>query len=428
MLAGEGAFCPVVLINHTFPAVHNGHPSYPPPPSLIFSPSSFYLQQPPLQPPPPPSSEQTNGRPSLRPPFPPEADADAGASIHDLLPHRRVFAGPLLRAFAPPARSTYPSCSTRTDSLIRPSPSCTQSSPSSTARRMCLLRVMPLPSPIGAASGAAGGSRFVLLPPHASSFSILRFHVCSASPGAYPPQVVSRPPPLSRLPHRPLHGASLLATSSYTAWLRAFSSARTPSHPIHPHPIASSTLRHVASCPFRVVPPLLPAPVPALLILLRPPTSHHVLPRVVSLPPTLRYIASSFQCFPTLFFPVPVLFTCLLHPTSLPLCARPRSPSARSARFAPAHSTPHPCLLHVPSIILPPSPRIPLLLPVLLSAPLLYLMLTHALTLVPAAILLQAGMIKNKLLKLTGESIKIAQDAVAGMETSILEADLANEQ
>ncbi|KAJ7081518.1 hypothetical protein C8R44DRAFT_823533, partial [Mycena epipterygia] len=32
---------------------------------------------------------------------------------------------------------------------------------------------------IGAASGTAGGSRFVLLPPHPSSCSILRFHVCS---------------------------------------------------------------------------------------------------------------------------------------------------------------------------------------------------------------------------------------------------------
>ncbi|KAJ7101045.1 hypothetical protein C8R44DRAFT_809376, partial [Mycena epipterygia] len=35
---------------------------------------------------------------------------------------------------------------------------------------------------IGAASRAAGGSRFVLLPPYPSSCSILRFHFCSASP------------------------------------------------------------------------------------------------------------------------------------------------------------------------------------------------------------------------------------------------------
>ncbi|KAJ7120132.1 hypothetical protein C8R44DRAFT_877593 [Mycena epipterygia] len=248
----------------------------------------------------------------------------------------------------------------------------TRSPPLSLLRARPFLLLHPDREPghdeIVAASGAPGGSRFLV----ASLF--LRF---------YPPF------------H--LHDASLLATSSYTTWLRASSSASSLSS--NPFP----STRVVCPSPHRVGPPLLPVPVSG------PPASPlarrlHAAYR----PASCRshrlhsYIASSFQCFPSRSSPSSLSpSSCLFHPTSSPLCVRPCPPSAR---FAPdAARCIHVCFMRVPSSLPPSAPPSP--------------PLTHT--------ALQADKMKNKL---TGEVQQIAQAATEATDMSSREADFATTQ
>ncbi|KAJ7101087.1 hypothetical protein C8R44DRAFT_888057 [Mycena epipterygia] len=262
-------------------------------------------------------------------------------------------------------------------------------------------------SQIVAANGAAGGSRFILLPPHPSSCSILRFHVCSAScwrisslPRFVPSSssTASPSPPSRRIPSCHVivyHMASFLQCSY-------------PTPPIQstPHPIASSALRHVASRLLHVVPPLLPVPVPALLLL---PSSTNLTLRIAS-----RRAAPTDSPLHRPASPRPSTSSSALGSLG---SFRPRSPyAAGRSRFRFMRVLLSPFLY--PSL----SPPLSCTSSALSFSARSYKSCTDA------RFPLRVEKMKNKVIKLTGEVQQIAQAAAAATDTSSREADLENEQ
>ncbi|KAJ7120146.1 hypothetical protein C8R44DRAFT_877604 [Mycena epipterygia] len=201
-------------------------------------------------------------------------------------------------------------------------------------------------------------------------------------------------------PIAPFAAHPSLPPSPYTASLRASSSAHTPSHPIHSHPIASSTLRHVTSYL-----PSSPFQSPALLLLPSPAdftpriTSRRAAPvdSTVTTPRPSSASPSSSSPSPSLSSPLASSTPRPSH--SVPVPVRPRLARLVSPPLT-LRRTPHSCLR---PIILPPITSLP---PRASHSP--------PLTLIP----LRVEKMKNKVIKLTGEV-----QQVAGSRTSALEAN-----